>query len=256
MTDIRYVHSTAVHNTNSAKELVPLFINWLKPSSVVDVGCGIGTWLSVFQDFGVKDIVGIDGEYVSKRLLFFDENKFISHDLTKPLNLGRKFDLVVSLEVAEHLPESSADMFIELLTSLGDVVIFSAAIPNQGGQNHLNEQWPTYWQGKFNQHRFNLYDCIRPIIWLNESIDCWYRQNMLLAVREGVQVPIPKTHSISHIVHPELYNWRVKQLDLFNPNLRNEDFQEITLKVAVNIFLRVLKRQTIALMKSAKKIYS
>lgn len=248
-----YLHDKIVHNTKAPKEVVPILIDLLKPNSVVDVGCGLGTWLSVFEDFGVKDIVGIDGEYVDRSLLYINEDKFISHDLTKLLKLDRKFDLVVCLEVAEHISEVAADTFVEGLVSLGDFILFSAAIPNQGGQNHLNEQWPTYWQGKFKHHNFDLYDCIRADIWLNENIEWWYKQNIFLAVKEDTKLLLPKTPNLPHIVHPKLYDWRIRQLEHFDPTLKNVDLEEVSVKVASKIFLRAFNKEIVTFLRTLKK---
>ncbi|MEJ1938736.1 methyltransferase domain-containing protein, partial [Nostoc sp. NIES-2111] len=159
--------------TKAAKEIVPVLMEILNPTSVIDVGCGIGTWLSVFHSFGVEDILGIDGESIDKSSLrlHIDGSKFIAHDLTKPFQCARKFDLVISLEVAEHLPEEAADIFVKTLVSLGDYIIFSAAVPNQGGTGHINEQWPTYWSIKFKQYGFETYDCIRYAFWSNRNVD-------------------------------------------------------------------------------------
>src|SRR6266508_5182591 len=109
----------------SARHIVPLLVDLLAPASVVDVGCGTGTWLAVFQRHGVDDIVGIDGDYVPTDELHISPARFRAHDLTQPLCLGRSFDLVVSLEVAEHLPPESATGFVDSLCGLGPVVLFS-----------------------------------------------------------------------------------------------------------------------------------
>ena len=248
-----YSHDEIVHNTRAAKEVVPLIMDLLKPTSVVDVGCGIGTWLVVFEDFGVKDVVGIDGEYVDRSLLHINENKFIPYDLTKRLRLDRKFDLVVSLEVAEHISEVAVDTFVENLVTLGNFILFSAAIPNQGGQNHLNEQWPTYWQSKFKQHKFDLYDCIRSDIWLNENIDWWYKQNMFLAVKEGAKLSLPKTPNLPHIVHPALYNWRIKQLEYFDPSLKDAEIEKVPVKLASKILMRAFKNKIFTFLRKVKR---
>lgn len=243
-----YVHDESVHNTKAAKEIVPQIIKLIQPHSVVDVGCGIGTWLSVFEDFGVKDLLGIDGDYVNRSLLHIDEQKFISRDLTKPLKLDRKFDLAVCLEVAEHLPEESANTFVESLASLSDIILFSAAIPAQGGQNHINEQWPTYWEEKFKEHKFEFHDFIRSDIWLNKNVDWWYKQNMLLAVKENSKISLARNNvlPIVHllpIVHPELYNSRIVQLNAIDPKLKNLPPGEIPFNIALKIFLRALKKK-------------
>lgn len=128
----------------SAEQIVPILLELIQPQSVIDVGCGTGTWLSVFCEHGIEDIWGVDGDYVQEEALEIPKDRFLSHDLTKPLALDRKFDLAISLEVAEHLPCDSAEAFVDSLTQLAPVILFSAAIPFQGGVGHVNEQWQEY----------------------------------------------------------------------------------------------------------------
>jgi SAM-dependent methyltransferase len=164
----------------SAREIVPLVLELLHPRSVVDVGCGTGAWLAAFQDYGVPDVLGIDGAHVPPELLEVPANCFLVRDLARPLRLARRFDLVLALEVAEHLPPSRAGAFIESLTGLGPLVLFSAAIPFQGGLHHANEQWPAYWAALFATQGFVPIDCIRPRVWENAHVQWWYAQNTLL----------------------------------------------------------------------------
>lgn len=133
----------------SARQIVPLVLELVQPKSVIDVGCGVGTSLSVFNQCGVEDFYGIDGDYVDRNILEIPEQRFFVSDLTEPIQLNRQFDLVVSLEVAEHLPDTCAEIFVDSLTKLGPVILFSAAIPHQGGTRHVNEQWPEYWARYF-----------------------------------------------------------------------------------------------------------
>ena len=169
----------------SAKEVVPHVLELVRPSSVVDVGCGAGSWLSVFRDHGIIDVLGIDGEDMSLDLLQIPREQFLSHDLTEPLVLGRRFDLALSLEVAEHLSPESASLFTASLVRLAPVILFSAAVPYQGGQNHVNEQWPEYWITLFERHGYLVLDCLRDRVWQNERVDWWYAQNMLLFCAGG-----------------------------------------------------------------------
>ena len=165
---------------HSAKEIVPLILNDVKPKSVVDVGCGLGTFLSVFREYGVQDILGIDGDYVEKKMLLIPQEKFQPMDVSKPFYLNRAFDLAVSLEVAEHISQDAAVSFVDSLTKLAPVILFSAAIPFQGGTNHVNEQWPEYWAELFHQKGFVPIDGIRPRIWKNDRVAFWYAQNILV----------------------------------------------------------------------------
>jgi SAM-dependent methyltransferase len=154
------------------------------PKSVVDVGCGIGTWLSIFEKNGVEEILGIDGDYVNRNQLLFDQAKFIPHDLTQPLpkNQFKFFDLAISLEVGEHLPETSAEQFVSTLVSLAPVVLFSAAIPYQGGTYHINEQWQNYWAKLFAKEGYVTVDYLKSHIWGDAEVEYYYSQNSLLYI--------------------------------------------------------------------------
>ena len=131
---------------NAAKEIFPVLFEYIKPASVLDIGCGVGTWLSVLQkDYQISDILGVDGDYVNRDKLYIPPDKFQSHDLKTYFRVPKKFDLAISVEVGEHLPDSSADAFVKSLTDAADVVLFSAALKGQGGTFHINEQYPEYW---------------------------------------------------------------------------------------------------------------
>ncbi|MBU1159680.1 class I SAM-dependent methyltransferase [Patescibacteria group bacterium] len=209
----QYYYRQQEGSKESAKEIIPLILKLISPKSVIDVGCGVGTWLAVFKERGIEDILGIDGDYVDKKLLQIPPEKFLSFDLKKSLKLDRKFDLVVCLEVAEHLPEKSAENFIKSLAELGPIVLFSAAVPFQGGRNHINEQWPEYWQKIFEKYNYVAVDALRGKIWKNDKIEYWYRQNILFFVDKNyldknqiLKEEYKKTNlnQIS-IIHPELY---------------------------------------------------
>ena len=182
-------HDEATHTKKAASVIIPILYEVLTFESVLDVGCGIGTWLNVFQEYPRLDILGLDGEYVNRDLLAknIPLDSFKSFDLSKGFDLNKKFDLAVCLEVAEHLPITSSDLLVDSLCRHSDKVVFSAAIPNQGGQNHLNEQWPSYWINKFKRNGFEVYDLIRPRIWNNPQVDIWYKQNLLIFSKNKIQ---------------------------------------------------------------------
>lgn len=206
--DAQFYADQSDGSARSAARVVPLIRDILEdPRSVLDVGCGVGTWAAAWQSSGVGDIVGLDGEYVNQDSLRIPGEKFLATDLSVSFDLQRRFDLVMSLEVAEHLPLASAACFVESLVRHGDVVLFSAAVPGQGGTDHINEQWPSYWASLFMSHRYFPLDIIRPIVWHDEQIDPWYRQNMLLFVREGTEI-VGSEGGHSHpldIAHPALF---------------------------------------------------
>ena len=162
-----------------------MIIAAVQPNTVIDVGCGVGTWLAVVAENGVVDVWGIDGDYVDTALLQIPEERFLPHDLTKPIHLERRFDLVLCLEVAEHLPADSAPTLIDSLVSLGPVILFSAAIPYQGGTHHVNEQWPEYWARHFAARGYVPVDCVRRQIWQLDDVQWYYAQNILLFVERG-----------------------------------------------------------------------
>lgn len=211
-----------IDSLKSAKYIVPLVLELIQPKSVVDVGCGTGEFLRIFKKKGVKDILGIDGEWVNKKKLRIPENYFLLANLEKPLKIDKKFDLVVSLEVAEHIPEKSAKTFIETLTNLGSVILFSAAIPFQGGTHHVNEQWPEYWTKLFEEKGYFPIDCIRRKIWNIDEVSSWYAQNILLFVKKDylernkiLQKEFEQTSkSFLSIVHPKLYLPKAKRYNL------------------------------------------
>ena len=197
-------------NTKSADAVLPVLLKSIKPSSVVDVGCGNGSWLKSFVEHGVKDIFGIDGYYVKKNQLLIPEDKFLAADLTKPIDIERRFDLAISLEVAEHLPEEAADIFVDGLVKLSSSILFSAAIPYQGGTEHINEQYTDYWISKFEARGYRTYDILRPKIWNNENIYFWYKQNILLFSKESLKIESESGSIYTNIVHPLLYEAKAK----------------------------------------------
>jgi SAM-dependent methyltransferase len=170
----------------SAEEIVPLILQLLAVRSVVDVGCGDGTWLAVFRNLGVEDLQGLDGDYIDQDLLQIPSEYLKVADLSQPFRLGRTFDLAISLEVGEHLPAASATSFVESLTKLAPLVLFSAAIPGQGGNHHINEQWPDKWAQLFRDHDYVPVDFIRKRIWQSDAVEFWYVQNTLLFARSDV----------------------------------------------------------------------
>jgi SAM-dependent methyltransferase len=189
----------------AAAVVVPIVNELVRPTSVLDVGCGVGAWLAEWMREGVSDVIGLDGEHVDGTVRQIEASRFHALDLTNSFTMGRTFDLVECLEVAEHLDESYASRLIQSLTRHADTILFSAAIPGQRGFHHVNEQWPSYWIAKFADFGFKPFDVIRPIIWEDTRVDIWYRQNILL---------FSKVHEFTmqdkyvDVVHPALWAQR------------------------------------------------
>ena len=149
------------------------------------MGCGVGGWLAEASSLGVENIQGFDGDYVARSMLKIPEEYFQPKDLSKPIKCERRFDLALSLEVAEHIDEGDADIFIQNLVDLSDVILFSAAIPGQGGVEHINEQWPEYWINIFSNKGYHFVDCLREKFWDDITITPCYRQNAFLFIKNG-----------------------------------------------------------------------
>ncbi|TAH22671.1 MAG: class I SAM-dependent methyltransferase [Cytophagales bacterium] len=213
----KFVYAPQIYNPQSAEQVVPFIIDIFRLgdtslTSVVDVGCGLGTWLHVFEKQGITNILGIDAPETNLSELYIRKEQFAARNLAEKITLDTKFDLAICLEVAEHLPENKADNIVSSLTNLADVLVFSAAIPSQGGQGHLNEQWHTYWQEKFEKYNFQFYDVLRPAFWQNEKVDWWYKQNMFLVINEEkisetFRQKIKDLPTFQHqkLVHPQLF---------------------------------------------------
>jgi len=189
---------------------VPLVLKMVEPRSIIDLGCGDGSWLKAFEEQGIRDLQGIENQMPANPLI--ERGRVQIHNLCHPYYSKRTYDLALCLEVAEHLPEKAASTLIETLTGLASVVLFSAAIPHQGGDGHVNEQWNSYWHQLFLKCKYVLCDPIRSEIWNNSQVAWWYRQNMFLAVSENHSLAgnLPGYHL--QYVHPEQYLQKIKAL--------------------------------------------
>ena len=164
----------------SARVVAGLILGEMKVASLLDVGSGHGAWAAEWLKTGVADVVAVDGDYVARDQLAIPPERFVAHDLATPLDLRRKFDLVQSLEVAEHLPADKAAGFIDNLVRHGDVILFSAAVPHQGGEHHVNEQPPEYWRRLFAGRGYEVFDWVRPRLVDKREVKAWYRFNSFL----------------------------------------------------------------------------
>jgi SAM-dependent methyltransferase len=171
---------------SSAQVIVPHIIELLSPRRVLDVGCGAGTWLACFERHGVADVFGVDGSWVDQRRLEISVAKFKVVDLAGVWAAPTGFDLTICLEVGEHLPQSAALNLVLQLTSSAPAVLFSAALPGQQGTNHINEQWPEYWEEMFQSYGYERLDPIRRHVWQNANVAWYYQQNIYLYVRKSI----------------------------------------------------------------------
>ncbi|WNB18069.1 class I SAM-dependent methyltransferase [Marivirga arenosa] len=234
-----YIHTEKIHNFVSPNIIIPIINNYFQPKSLLDVGCGTGTWLRAFENlYGIKNYIGIDGDFIDKSKLVIDPKKFEETDLNEGFKLNKKFDVVLCLEVAEHLDKISAARLIEDLTLHSNIIIFSAAIPGQGGQNHVNEQWPEYWERLFNSKNFKKYDIIRGKIWNHQDVDVWYKQNIF--VYSNLDLTFSDVIVPSYI-HPDYWLKKTKLIE----EVSNYKNGELGIRISFNSFIKALKRKLI-----------
>lgn len=225
----------------AAKTILGHALKILPPiHSAIDIGCGIGTWLNVLTTMGVDTIHGVDGPWVDPELLVIPEDQFECFDLQQIYSSSTRYDLAMSLEVAEHLPPDSAGSFVECLTRHADFVLFSAAVPNQGGQGHVNEQWQDYWAELFASHGYQSVDGIRSLIWNDQDIHFWYRQNILLyATRSRLQeISRHGTEMPRSIIHPELYQQKCNVIESNRASLAQPLSKRIVSKISRGLGLK------------------
>ncbi|MEJ1973670.1 MAG: methyltransferase domain-containing protein [Lacunisphaera sp.] len=146
----------------SADRILPLVAESLAPKSVLDVGCGRGLWLAAWAQLGVTDALGLDGDYLERDRLAIPPAQFRSTDITQSFDLGQRWDLVQCLKVAEHIPPAASEVLVQNLARHGDRILFSAAVPGQGGHNHINERSPEYWRELFARQGYRAFDLVRP----------------------------------------------------------------------------------------------
>jgi SAM-dependent methyltransferase len=222
----------------SAKVYALHLSNFLSPSSVADIGCGIGAWLKAFKEAGAKTLIGFDGDWNTQQDMIDGSIIFKAVDLNRPISNTEKVDLAMSLEVGEHLEPSSARTLVNSLTDMADVVLFGAAFTDQGGTNHINEQPHTYWAKLFSDVDFAPFDIFRPVFWGDERVEFWYRQNTFLYVRRDSAVflaIVSKGASpmlnvdFMNCIHPVLYEKKIR------PNFGQG------LRIIFNLFMHAIR---------------
>ncbi|HEY5704454.1 MAG TPA: class I SAM-dependent methyltransferase [Terrimicrobiaceae bacterium] len=201
---IHYDHNRNEHSITGAEAALPqIFCDW-RPKSILDVGCGTGTWMKAALNIGITDVFGIDGVELRENDLLVESSLRAIIDLTTAWSLERRFDAVLCLEVAEHLNDANAPTLVDALVAHSDYVIFSAACPRQRGQHHVNCQWPAYWQALFNKREYACSDDVRWRIWDDDRIEPWYRQNMFVATRDKSMAGLDP--QIKPVVHPGVWS--------------------------------------------------
>ncbi len=197
--DIRYgadfYAQQAPGSLRSARVVAALVTELIQPRSVIDEGCGLGGWLVAFAENGARELRGIDGEHVDKSKLYIEASRFCAVDLSQPFGIDGRFDLAICLEVAEHIPHSRSEDLVDARCAAAPTVLFSAAIPGQGGSGHVNERWPEYWHDRFRTRGFRMCDGIRPRVREDQRVLWWYRQNLVIYANESSLAAHPMLHA-------------------------------------------------------------
>ena len=218
----------------SAKKILGLLEDVYLGKQVIDIGCGVGTWSSVAKNNGAKSVIAIDGPWVDKDLLQIGETEFVQHDLSlgSP-GLEENYSLAIWLENAEHLPEGVGENIQDWICQHADFVLFSAAIPGQGGIGHVNEQWQSYWAKRYHDNGFAAFDVLRNEIWSDEDVPYWYKQNMILYVRENY---------VCNLIMNESCVTDFRKLDVVHPDKWEKEInKKIGVKQSIGILVSAMK---------------
>lgn len=200
-----YKYSKSIHKIEDPDLILPIFLEQKKIKSAIDFGAGLGTWLAALEKKGIKDYVGIEHPEVDLTHYVANREKLIRCSLSEKINLGRSFDTAICLEVAEHIQSEYSDHLVEIITKHSSSVLWSAAIPGQGGINHINEQWPFYWQSKFRKKGYYFHDTIRSRIQEMPTLSC-YKNNIFIIDQE------PKNEwNGNNLILPSLWQSKLKE---------------------------------------------
>jgi SAM-dependent methyltransferase len=215
---------------SSAERIVPMLMEMVDPPSVFDFGCGLGQWLGAFKRAGVPDVHGLDGPWVDPHRLVISPSEFTGFDFSAevPPELPRgSYDLATTFEVLEHLDEGAGESAVRLLSGLSNVLVVSAAIPDQGGTDHINEQWPAYWYEQFKVQGYECFDCIRHQVWDDPQVEWWYAQNILVYARGPAEARVSsyskgvggRSGPPAHLVHPSHYTAKLTEISNLRASL-------------------------------------
>lgn len=202
--------------------IYPIF----KPKSVIDLGCGLGFFLSGMQSHGSM-VLAVDNDWVKDLQTAVPLDTYTFHDLNTPFKSSKRYALATSFEVAEHLEPARSEPLVKELCALSDRVVFGAAIPRQGGKGHINLRWQSEWAEMFAAEGYDCYDAVRPAMVDQPESYFWFRQNALVYIKRGKPVPAAvKGRKISpdaaNMVCRNLFNRKMGRAEKTIANLRTQ----------------------------------
>jgi hypothetical protein len=164
--------------------LAETIIKEYQPKQIIDFGCGTGALAKAFACLGVQ-VQAIDG-YSEPDFSTHDNIRFTKLDLNDIdavheflKQFDAKFDLAISIEVAEHLNPAVSSSFIEWMTSVADVIVFSAAVPSQDGDGHINCRSRSDWYQFIKKYDFTIADTLRQHFISNPNLGLWHKFNVV-----------------------------------------------------------------------------
>ncbi len=223
----KYYRSFSNDSNLSANIILSEIFKTIECKSVIDIGCGTGMWLeNVYKILKDNQLIltGVDG-YQIKDLKKFNKAKYYFKNLEEDF-IFPKHDFLMCMEVAEHLSSNNAKSFVNNLCGIADVILFSAAVPGQGGLKHINERYANYWIDLFKKNDFVANDSFKKNIWMNNAFkNCpYYISNSFLFInKNSIKSKLFKyeEHDISNInkVHPFMLEIRQKKMIPFREHL-------------------------------------
>lgn len=169
---------------NARKVLQPVFGILGVPNSFLDIGGGAGSWCAAAKNLGVQRVRLVDACPPNQVIPELSQEEQVQANLEEGIPNQGQFDLVICIEVIEHLTDHAASRLIKQMTSFSNFILFSAAIPGQGGIGHISERLHEYWHNKFSQFKFDKYDVIRPMLISRSDISSIHRQNLFIYAKK------------------------------------------------------------------------
>lgn len=162
----------------------------LSPKRVLDVGAGPGQFVGRLRELGV-DAWGLDGsarafDHADDAVRHYLWQEDITAAGSRDFGVSPPYDLVTCMEVAEHVPDESADALVRKLCrscAPGGAVLLTAAPIGQGGHDHINCQPLRYWIAKFGTEGFAVDEAATAAVkgeWVKIVRMPWYGQNVLI----------------------------------------------------------------------------